>query len=126
VDANGGTRIILGAPLPSPVVNGKTQERRSPATGIIFKDSGGNERGGVGMLDDGSMNLCFDDAKSERDCMFFVPKMGNGVALNDASGNTRAVLYVDPSGAPHLLLNDAEGHSLVSLPDATKQPKPQE
>jgi hypothetical protein len=38
------------------------------------------------MLEDGSMNLCFDDAKTERNCLFFMPKFGNGVALNDANG----------------------------------------
>jgi hypothetical protein len=71
----------LGAPLPNPVVDGKTKVRRSPATGIIFNDSAGNERGGIGMLDDGSMNLCFDDAKTERNCLFFMPKFGNGIGF---------------------------------------------
>jgi len=73
-----------------------------------------------GLLDDGSMNFCFDDAKAERNCLFFVPKLGNGVALNDARGETRAILYLDTNGAPHFLLKDEQGHSLVSLPEAPK------
>jgi hypothetical protein len=110
----------LGAPVPNPVVEGKTKERRTPATGIIFNDAAGNERGGIGILDDGSMNLCFDDAKTERNCLFFMPKFGNGIAFNDASGESRAILYLDTNGAPHLLLRDDKGQTLVSLPEAPK------
>jgi hypothetical protein len=95
VDSSGVVRLILGAPVPNPVIEGKTKERRAPATGIIFNDAVGNERGGIGMLDDGSMNLCFDDAKTERNCLFFMPKFGNGIAFNDARGESRAILYLD-------------------------------
>jgi hypothetical protein len=120
VDSTGVARLILGAPVPNPVEEGKTAARRSPGTGIIFNDPAGNERGGIGMLDDGSMNLCFDDGKAERNCLFFVPKLGNGVALNDARGETRAILYLDANGAPHFLLKDEQGRPLVSLPEAPK------
>lgn len=120
VDSSGVVRLTLGAPLPNPVVEGKTKERRSPATGIIFNDAAGNERGGIGILDDGSMNFCFDDAKVERNCLFFMPKFGNGIAFNDASGESRAILYLDTNGAPHLLLRDDKGQPLVSLPEAPK------
>jgi hypothetical protein len=120
VDSNGVVRFVLGAPVPNPVVDGKTKERRSPATGIIFNDAAGNERGGIGMLDDGSMNLCFDDAKAERNCLFFTPQFGNGIVFNDASGESRAILYLDTNGAPHFLLRDEQGHPLVSLPEAPK------
>lgn len=120
VDSRGVVRLILGAPVPNPTEGGKTEKRRSPATGVIFNDSAGNERGGFGMMDDGSMNLCFDDAKTERNCLFFMPKFGNGIAFNDASGDSRAILYLDTNGAPHLLLRDEQGHPLVSLPEAPK------
>jgi hypothetical protein len=120
VDSKGVVRFVLGAPVPNPAGDGKTKERRSPATGIIFNDAAGNERGGIGMLDDGSMNLCFDDAKAERNCLFFMPKFGNGIAFNDANGESRAILYLDTSGAPHLLLRDEQGHPLVSLPEVPK------
>ncbi|GAC1703117.1 MAG: hypothetical protein NVS9B4_10240 [Candidatus Acidiferrum sp.] len=50
VDSSGVVRLTLGAPVPNPVVEGKTKERRSPATGIIFNDAAGNERGGIGIL----------------------------------------------------------------------------
>ncbi|MGB2593253.1 MAG: hypothetical protein WBG02_02505 [Candidatus Acidiferrum sp.] len=122
VDSSGVVRFVLGAPVPNPVVNGKTQERRAPATGIIFNDASGNERGGIGMMDDGSMNLCFDDAKAERDCLFFMPKFGNGIAFNDVNGESRAILYLDTSGAPHFLMRDDKGQTLVSLPEAPKRP----
>lgn len=120
VDSSGVVRLTLGAPVPNPVVERKTKERRTPATGIIFNDAAGNERGGIGILDDGSMNFCFDDAKVERNCLFFMPKFGNGIAFNDASGESRAILYLDTTGAPHLLLRDDKGQPLVSLPEALK------
>lgn len=120
VDSGGVVRLILGAPVPNPVAEGKTKERRAPATGIIFNDAAGNERGGIGMLGDGSMNLCFDDAKTERNCLFLMPKFGNGIAFNDTSGDSRAILYLHTNGAPHLLLRDDKGHALVSLPETPK------
>jgi len=123
VDKNGVVRLALGAPVPNPVVNGKTMERRAPANGIIFNDAAGNERGGMGMLDDGSMNLCFDDAKTERDCLFLSPKFGNGLVVNDAEGNGRALLYLDTSNVAHLTLMDSQGHPLVSLPEFPKPSK---
>lgn len=120
VDSNGVARLVLGAPVPNPVVGGKTGQRRTPAIGIIFNDSAGNERGGIAMLEDGYVNLCFDDAKRERNCLFFMPKLGNGIVLNDASGNDRAILYLDTNGAPHLILQDEKGKPLVSLPETLK------
>ncbi len=120
VDSSGVVRLILGAPLPNPIVEGKVKERRGAATGIIFNDASGNERGGFGMIDDGSMNICFDDAKSERNCLFFMPKFGNGIAFNDARGESRAILYLDTNGAPHFILQDDKGQPLVSLPEAPK------
>jgi hypothetical protein len=120
VDSSGVVRLTLGAPVPNPIVDGKTRKRRSSATGIIFNDAASNERGGIGLMDDGSMNLCFDDAKAERNCLFFMPKFGNGIALNDASGESRAILYLDTNGAPHLLMRDDQGHPLVSLTEAPK------
>jgi len=121
VDNNGVARVILGAPVPGPVVDGKEGVRRAAATGIIFNDATGNERGGMAMLDDGGMNLCIDNAGTERNCFFFMPKMGNGAAFMDGKGENRAMLYLDTSGAPHLILRDEQGRALVSLPE---QPKP--
>ena len=120
VDANGVARVALGSPVPDPVVEGKIAKRRSPANGIIFSDAAGNEHGGIAMLDDGSMNMCFDDAKTERDCLFLMPKMGNGVALMDTNGGTRAMLFLDTAGAPHLTMKDNNGKTLVSLPEESK------
>lgn len=35
------------------------------------------KRGGTALTDDGSMNLCFDDANVQCSCLFFMPKFGN-------------------------------------------------
>jgi hypothetical protein len=60
--------------------------------------------------------LDMDDATNELQA----PKFGNGIAFNDASGESRAILYLDTTGAPHLLLRDDKGQPLVSLPEAPK------
>ena len=41
VDSSGVVRLVLGAPVPNPVVQGKIKERRVSATGIIFNDAAG-------------------------------------------------------------------------------------
>jgi hypothetical protein len=53
---------VIAAPLPDPVVNGKTVKRRNIVfAGVQFKDLDGNERGGIAALDDGSMMFGIDD-----------------------------------------------------------------
>src|SRR5256885_14266718 len=61
VDEKGAERIVLAAPLADPQIRGKRLPRRSPATGIQINDAGGNERGGIAMLDDGSFVVGIDD-----------------------------------------------------------------
>ena len=54
-------RIVIAAPVPDPLVQGKRIPRRSAANGIQINDSNGNERGGIVMLDDGSFIVGIDD-----------------------------------------------------------------
>jgi hypothetical protein len=119
VDSRGVVRLILGAPVPNPVEEGKTYERRSPGTGIIFNDAAGNERGGMGMLDPWQHESLLRRCQSRTQLPVFVPKLGNGVALNDARGETRAILYLDTNGAPHFLLKDEQGRSPETSPAAS-------
>ena len=140
VDEKGTERIRIAAPLPDPVVRGKQSRRRSPANGIQFNDTNGNARGGIGMLDDGTMILCFDYEQGEAVCMFLLPdgqagfmaqvERGNkkvalatnlpggksGLFFTDKAGRVRASLLLNPEGDPMLVLLNAEGKPFHKAP----------
>src|SRR5438067_1779338 len=44
VDDTGAERVVIGAPLPDPLVMGERRRRRSPATGVQIKGPDGHER----------------------------------------------------------------------------------
>jgi hypothetical protein len=81
VDEQGTARLMLGAPLPDPMMGEKVQKRRSPFTGLLLNDADGNERGGLGTLDDGTMMLCFNSNGRERVCVFTLPKGMTGLMV---------------------------------------------
>jgi hypothetical protein len=80
VDSAGVARMRLGAPVPDPATGGKTSPRRSPLNGIQINDAKGDEFGGLGMMDDGSMTFCFDSKTSEATCMYSL--LGNVDSLS--------------------------------------------
>lgn len=87
VDDKGAERVVIAAPLPDPQAMGKRLRRRSPATGVQINDTSGNERGGVAMLDDGTMVLGIDDEKGrERAHLFYIPGKGAGLVVRDEEG----------------------------------------
>ena len=122
VDEKGAERVVIAAQVPDPQIGGKRSPRRSPAAGIQFNDASGNERGGIGMLDDGSFILGIDDQRSrERAHMFFIPKRGAGLLLQGANGKEHISLSIPddegaPSGKPELEITDHEGRVTLTLP----------
>jgi hypothetical protein len=93
VDDKGAERVVVGAPLPDPQVRGERRSRRSPATGVQIKGPDGNERGGVAMLEDGTMVLGIDDENGEeRAHLFYIPGRGAGLAIRDDEGKERISL----------------------------------
>lgn len=57
VDEQNRERVILGSPVPDPPGEGK---RISPGHGMIILDPEGNERFGLGLMDNGNMGMGFD------------------------------------------------------------------
>jgi hypothetical protein len=57
VDEKGRERVIMGAPVPDPPVEGR--KRVNPAHGMIILDQQGYERFGVGLMDNGQMAMGF-------------------------------------------------------------------
>ena len=117
VDNKGTARLVLGAPLPDPMMGGKLQKRRSPATGLLLNDADGNESGGLGALDDGTMMLCFDSNGQERVCVFTLPKGMTGLIVNDDQGKTRSQVVVGPEGQPKLEMYDEKRQLILRLPE---------
>ena len=105
-DGKGIERIRIAAPLPDPVENGKASHRRSPANGIQLNDAKGNERGGLSMLDDGSLLLCFDSNSSEAVCMYVMPSGERGFSVTDDKSKDRALLVLSADKDVKLVLND--------------------
>ncbi len=105
VDSAGVARLRLGAPLPDATLDGKTQHRRSPASGIQLNNAKGDEVGGLSMLDDGTMILCFDRNGAEASCMYVMPTGERGLWVGDDTGKDRARVMVTADNETKLVLD---------------------
>jgi hypothetical protein len=69
VDAKGTERVVMAAPLPDPIIQGKHVNRDGLVSGILIFDPKGNERGGYVTSDSGDL-AAFLSLDSERDQVF--------------------------------------------------------
>ena len=69
VDDRGTERVVIAAPLPDPIVQGKRVKRDAPVSGILIYDPKGNERGGYVTSDTGSLGA-FITLDTETDQVF--------------------------------------------------------
>jgi hypothetical protein len=69
VDEKGTERVVISAPLPEPMINGKREKRDSPVSGILIYDPKGNERGGYVTSDGGDLGALLT-LDSENDQVF--------------------------------------------------------
>jgi len=69
VDNKGTERVVIAAPLPDPIIQGKRVPRDGPASGMLIYDPKGNERGGYVTSDTGDLGA-FITLDSERDQVF--------------------------------------------------------
>ena len=119
VDEKGRERIVIAAPLPEPVVDGKVGHRARPVSAAVqFKAANGNEQGGIAMSDDGSMLVGIDDERGhERAHLYYLPKRGSGVALTGENGTQSASLAIPNGGAnPTLSMTNTGGNVILQLP----------
>src|SRR5579864_6129971 len=54
IDGNGIERVVIAAPVPDPIIDGKRVKREGAASGVIIYDSNGVERGGYLTSDEKS------------------------------------------------------------------------
>jgi hypothetical protein len=87
VDDKGVERLIIGAPVPDPIVQGVRRRRSGPISGIVWYDTKGNERAGFATSDTTPSEV-FIGLDSER--------------------GQEARLLVNPGGGGHLTFFDAE------------------
>lgn len=120
VDEKGTDRIVIG-PVPDPQILGKRVKRRSAGTGVQLNDVNGNERGGLAVMDDGSVVVGIDDeAGRERAHLYFIPKKGSGLLLQGEGGKPAISLSVppetEPSANPQLEITDRAGNRVATVP----------
>jgi hypothetical protein len=98
-------RLRLGTPLPDATLDGKILPRRSPASGIQLNNAKGDEVGGMAMLDDGTMLLCFDRNGAEASCMYIMPTGEHGLWVGDDAGKDRARVMVTADNQTKVVLD---------------------
>jgi hypothetical protein len=108
LDAKGTERIILAAPVPNPKIDGKEFPRRSPANGISINDAEGNERGGFGILDDGTLVMMLDHEGDEGAGLFVLPDGTCGLHVAHKDKKAVADVSVAPDGSASVLLGTPE------------------
>jgi hypothetical protein len=69
VDDKGTERVVIAAPLPDPIIQGRRVKRDGPVSGMLIFDPKGNERGGYVTSDTGDLGA-FITLDSERDQVF--------------------------------------------------------
>jgi len=105
-DTAGRLNAVLGARNPVILPGGERGERVLPGTGLtVYDPRTGAERGGMGALEDGRVNVCIDYAAAPKEaaCMQVAPKdRYAAVTLNggpDEDVYDRAAMYVGADGS---------------------------
>ncbi len=120
VDTKGTERVVIEAPLPDPIIEGRRVHRDGPVSGVLIFDPKGNERGGYVTSDSGDM-AAFLSLDSERDQVFTAyANADSGATVWAANGKhdaialstheqpvleiiqNRKIIYKNPADAPDL------------------------
>ena len=119
LDDKGRERIVIAAPLPDPVIDGKVAKRiRVVSAAVQFKAASGNEQGGIAMSDDGSFIFGIDDETGrERAHFYYIPKRGSGVYLQgENSKEVVSLLLPAGGGDPKLEMTAQSGNLVAAMP----------
>ena len=124
VDEKGTERVVLGAPVPEPIILGKRITRGGPASGIILFDAEGNERSGY-VTTDGFPNVLFTlDGLARQHVLFMTEPQGStALWLWDANDNSFQLNVNDKS--PRLKIT-RQGKVIFEQPSADAEKKAEE
>jgi hypothetical protein len=117
VDAQGTERILIGAPLPDPIVQGERRKRSGPISGMALLDPKGNERAGFATSDFAlsEVFIGLDSEKGQEARLLVNPGGGGHLTFFDADQNY-ARIGIWP-GRPTLVLRD-KGRTILEQPPA--------
>ena len=123
-DASGQPRVILGAPVPDPLSQGRTQGPRATAlSGLILLGPDGSERGGYGTSDrGGEALLTLDDATGTTEVFKVVANPDRGASLMVKHQNNTGAMLTSWQGKPELMFVDDSGQSYYVRPGANAAP----
>ncbi|MBW3570136.1 MAG: hypothetical protein KY467_03415 [Gemmatimonadetes bacterium] len=116
VDAAGVERVVIGAPVPDPLIYGRRAPRLGGGAGILLMDPDGNERSGYLTSDQVGEVFLTLDAAARQQALFLANATGGAhVSVWDLDGSYAQLAAV---GRPWLTLRGG-GRVLTSLPDTT-------
>lgn len=117
-DANGTPRVILGAPVPDPIKDGKPAPRLAPLSGLLILDHHGNERGGYGTASVGDYSEAFvtlDDARG-REVFTVVANADAGATLTLRNQKGAMALLTTYRDRPEAHLSGPDGKEMRRWP----------
>ncbi|TYT26474.1 hypothetical protein FZO89_09515 [Luteimonas viscosa] len=117
-DPSGNARVVLGAPVPDPVVRGEVGKRVAPASGLLLFGPDGNERGGYLTVDEGGEAvLTLDSADGSAEVFKVVANPDAGASLFVLHRNGAGAMVTTYQGHPEFQLIDSNGVTRFSKPD---------
>lgn len=123
-DANGQARVVLGAPVPDPVVSGQPHASRAASlSGLVLRGPDGAERGGYGTSDtSGEAVLTLDDAAGTTEVFKVVANPDRGATLMVKHQNNTGAMLTSWQGEPELMFVDDTGRSFYVRPGTPSAP----
>lgn len=115
VDSTGVERVVIGAPVPDPLIYGRRSQRLGTTSGILLFDADGNERSGYLTSEEAGEVFFTLDAAARQQALFLANASGGAnLQLWDMEGNAVGLSAV---GGPGLGMR-RRGQTVLSLPDS--------
>ena len=115
VDSAGVERVVIGAPVPDPLIYGRRSQRLGTTSGILLFDSDGNERSGYLTSEEVGEVFFTLDAAARQQALFLANASGGAnLSMWDMEGNG---VQLSAVGGPSLGMR-RRGQSVLSLPDS--------
>jgi hypothetical protein len=115
VDEHGTERVLIGAPLPDPMILGKRHRRDGSVSGVIISDSTGTERGGYVTSDHGDNAMLTLDGQGFQTVLLLAE--GDGSTTFRIWDRDKGSVTMGVLGNPFLNLKQNGASVFVAPPD---------